>query len=72
MFNIACREDLSLTEIRKMYDRASVTDYNAWEALGNQGWGWDGLLPYFKKGTEYIPPPAALVKEYSVTWDPEA
>jgi hypothetical protein len=51
---------------------SSVTDYNAWEALGNQGWGWEGLFPYFKKGTEYIPPPAALVKEYGITWDPEA
>lgn len=31
------------------FDRASTADYDAWEALGNDGWGWDGLLPYFKK-----------------------
>lgn len=24
--------------------RASRHDYDAWEALGNPGWGWDGLL----------------------------
>ena len=29
--------------------RGTVADYDAWEALGNTGWGWKGLLPYFKK-----------------------
>lgn len=24
--------------------RASRQDYDAWEALGNKGWGWDDLL----------------------------
>lgn len=28
---------------------ASAGDYDAWEALGNPGWGWDGLSPYIKK-----------------------
>lgn len=32
-----------------MYVRGSKNDYDGWEALGNKGWGWDGLLPYFKK-----------------------
>ncbi|KAL0263056.1 hypothetical protein SLS55_002031 [Diplodia seriata] len=31
------------------FDRGGAPDYDAWEALGNPGWGWDGLLPYFKK-----------------------
>lgn len=26
------------------WNRASREDYDAWEALGNPGWGWDGLL----------------------------
>lgn len=33
-----------------MYDRGSAADYDAWEALGNKGWGWNGLYPFFKKG----------------------
>lgn len=32
-----------------MFDRGSPADYNLWEALGNKGWGFKGLLPYFKK-----------------------
>jgi choline dehydrogenase-like flavoprotein len=36
-----------------MYDRGSAADYDAWEALGNEGWGWDGLYPFFKKGNDH-------------------
>lgn len=32
-----------------MYVRGSRNDYDGWERLGNRGWGWDGLLPYFRK-----------------------
>lgn len=32
-----------------LFDRGSPADYNAWEKLGNPGWGWPGMLPYFKK-----------------------
>lgn len=28
--------------------RGQAADYDEWEALGNLGWGWDGVLPYFK------------------------
>jgi len=55
-----------------MYERGSAADYDAWEALGNQGWGWEGMYPYFKKSTEFIPPPEATVKQVNITWDPEA
>jgi choline dehydrogenase-like flavoprotein len=36
-----------------MYDRGSAADYDAWEALGNKGWGWSGLYPFLKKGNSY-------------------
>jgi choline dehydrogenase-like flavoprotein len=29
--------------------RGARAHYDAWEALGNPGWGWQGMLPYFKK-----------------------
>ena len=31
------------------WNRGGQDDYNTWEALGNPGWGWDGMLPYFMK-----------------------
>lgn len=31
------------------FDRGAASDYDAWVDLGNEGWGWDDLLPYFKK-----------------------
>lgn len=31
------------------FARGAAADYDAWEQLGNPGWGWEGLLPYFKK-----------------------
>lgn len=55
-----------------MYDRGSAADYDAWEALGNSGWGWKGIYPYFKKGTEFIPPPAQTIKDFDITYDASA
>ncbi len=32
-----------------IYIRGQREDYDHWAALGNTGWGWDDLLPYFVK-----------------------
>lgn len=31
------------------FDRGAREDYENWERLGNPGWDFDSLLPYFKK-----------------------
>ena len=38
-----------------MYVRGSRADYDSWESLGNKGWGWDGMAPYFRKHQCYDP-----------------
>jgi choline dehydrogenase len=29
--------------------RGQAEDYDGWRQLGNEGWGWDDVLPYFRK-----------------------
>ncbi|CAH2241573.1 glucose dehydrogenase [FAD, quinone]-like [Pararge aegeria] len=31
------------------YVRGNKADYDEWAAMGNRGWDWDSVLPYFKK-----------------------
>jgi len=32
-----------------IYMRGQARDYDQWRQLGNVGWGWDDVLPYFKR-----------------------
>lgn len=32
-----------------IYQRGNPANYDAWAALGNEGWAWEDVLPYFKK-----------------------
>ncbi|GAC1340393.1 MAG: hypothetical protein NVSMB18_10360 [Acetobacteraceae bacterium] len=36
-----------------VYMRGVPTDYDHWRQLGNAGWGWNDVLPFFKKGEHF-------------------
>ncbi|KAF6822282.1 choline dehydrogenase [Colletotrichum musicola] len=54
-----------------IFDRGMPSNYDAWAALGNEGWDYQGLLPYFKKSETFTPAPADHVSLYGLTYDSE-
>ncbi|MCB1417973.1 MAG: choline dehydrogenase [Notoacmeibacter sp.] len=36
-----------------LYLRGQKADYDQWRQMGNTGWGWDDVLPYFRKSEDY-------------------
>ena len=36
-----------------IYMRGQAADYDGWRQQGNTGWGWDDVLPYFRKSEDY-------------------
>lgn len=43
-----------------IYMRGQAADYDHWRQLGNVGWGWDDVLPYFKKSEDNFRGPTPL------------
>ncbi|SPO04020.1 related to alcohol oxidase [Cephalotrichum gorgonifer] len=54
--------------------RGTRSEYDGWAELGGEGstWGWDGVLPYFKKGMHFTPPKPEIAEAFNITWDPDA
>jgi choline dehydrogenase len=38
-----------------IYMRGQARDYDGWRQMGNRGWSWDDVLPYFKKSEDHAP-----------------
>ena len=36
-----------------IFSRGDPLEFDHWEALGNPGWGWQGVLPYYKRLERY-------------------
>ncbi|KAJ6206013.1 hypothetical protein PSV09DRAFT_2376419 [Bipolaris maydis] len=49
--------------------RATKADYSAWVSLGNKGWGWNDMLPFFKKGENFNPPDPVFAAASNISWD---
>jgi choline dehydrogenase-like flavoprotein len=41
-----------------IYMRGQAADYDHWRQLGLAGWGWDDVLPYFKKHEDHFMGPS--------------
>ena len=60
-----------------IYMRGQRGDYDHWARLGNRGWSWDEVLPYFKRTEDYAHGGDALhgaggemrVEERRVSWE---
>lgn len=43
-----------------IYMRGQAQDYDQWRQMGNAGWGWKDVLPYFRKSEHYWGPQSAF------------
>jgi choline dehydrogenase-like flavoprotein len=43
-----------------LYLRGQAADYDGWRQMGLPGWGWDDVLPYFKKSEDYMDGPSDM------------
>ncbi|KAJ5654166.1 hypothetical protein N7490_001169 [Penicillium lividum] len=54
-----------------VYLRAQTSQIDAWEKIGNEGWNWENLFPYFKKGEQFqVPTDYPFLDGSGVTYDP--
>jgi choline dehydrogenase len=53
-----------------LWNRGGQSDFDAWARLGNLGWDWDGMLPYFMKSETYSPRTYPGVKDQPISPNP--
>ena len=54
-----------------VFNRGSRAEYDRWEKLGNPGWNFNTLLPYFKKAEHFTPPDEELAELWDIDYQPE-
>jgi choline dehydrogenase len=60
-----------------IYMRGQARDYDQWRQLGNAGWAWDDVLPYFKRSEDQVRGADAMhgaggevrVEEQRLSWE---
>ncbi|KAI9817986.1 MAG: hypothetical protein M1832_004507 [Thelocarpon impressellum] len=50
------------------WTHASRADIDDWGKLGNSGWTWDELVPYFQKSESYVSPPAKTAEDLGIDY----
>ena len=55
-----------------LYVRGQARDYDHWRQLGNSGWGWEDVLPYFTKSEDQGVLPADELHGRGGEWRVEA
>ena len=50
------------------WTHASQADINDWGELGNEGWSWNSLLPYFVKSEKYDAPSPQTAKDLGTSF----
>lgn len=58
-----------LTSVGMIYLRPAAPELDIWEAVGNTGWSWESLLPYFRK-SEHLQIPSAAQQAQGATYIP--
>jgi len=53
--------------------RGTAEDYDRWGQLfGNKStWSWEGLLPYFRKALNFVPPNPDVARSANITYNPQ-
>lgn len=60
-----------------IYMRGQAADYDLWRQMGNPGWGWDDVLPYFRRSEDHCDGQSPLhgaggewrVERQRLSWD---
>lgn len=54
------------------WTHASQADINDWGKLGNKGWSWKSLVPYFFKSETYVAPGPQTAKDLDIASEIDA